>query len=280
LADNTPLRYLLIGHVTQDVLPSGEKTLGGTVTYSARTALALGCRVGIVTSTAPDLDLGPALAAAGADIARQPSAVTSTFENRYTASGREQLVHAVAAPLDYCAVPAAWRAPDLVHLAPVIDECDPALVDAFPGARIVATPQGWLRAVDAGGRVRYRAWAGMAELLPRLHAAVMSIEDVRGDEATVARFARLAPVLAVTLGAQGCRVYAAGEVRHIPVTPIDARDPTGAGDVFAAAFCVHLCRHGDPFAAGAFANRVAALSLMGSGWASTPAREQLLTLHW
>ena len=44
-----PVDYLIIGHITRDLTPDGPH-LGGTVTYSALMAQALGLRVGIVTS--------------------------------------------------------------------------------------------------------------------------------------------------------------------------------------------------------------------------------------
>jgi hypothetical protein len=44
-----PIDYLVIGHLTQDIIPDGFR-LGGTAAYSALTARALGLRVGIVTS--------------------------------------------------------------------------------------------------------------------------------------------------------------------------------------------------------------------------------------
>ena len=49
-----PIDYLLIGHITQDITTEGPR-LGGSVTYSALTAQAIGLRVGIVTSFAEEL---------------------------------------------------------------------------------------------------------------------------------------------------------------------------------------------------------------------------------
>src|SRR3989337_556742 len=53
-----PIDYLIIGHLTRDLIPRGAR-LGGTVTYAGLMARALGLRVGIVTSWAADLPLGP-----------------------------------------------------------------------------------------------------------------------------------------------------------------------------------------------------------------------------
>jgi sugar/nucleoside kinase (ribokinase family) len=270
------LDYLVIGHVTQDVLPDGGLTIGGTVTYSGRTALAMGCRVAVVTSAAPDLDLSGPLS--GVELIRRPAEATTTFENIYTPAGREQFLHALAAPLGLETVPQHWQRPDVVHLAPLVNECDPALADAFPGALVGVTPQGWMRAWDHAGRVYRCDWSDAAGLLPRIDAAVISQHDVGDDEATIAHLARLAPVLVVTLGPRGCRVYADGDARQVPVTPVPEIDPTGAGDVFAAAFFVRLRQRGDPWAAAYFANRVAALSVRRAGWASTPTPQEIAGL--
>lgn len=265
--------YLIIGHVTKDLLPDGGFTIGGTATYSSRTALAIGCRVGVVTSVAADLVLDSTLS--GCEVMRLPASSTTTFENIYTPSGRKQFLHGVAAPLGLDAVPPHWRQPDIVHLGPLTGECDPALADGFPGALVGVTLQGWMRTWDDTGRVYAGNWQRAADLLPRVGAAVFSREDVGGDESIIAEFARLARVLVVTLGANGCRVYVEGEARHVPVTPMPEVDPTGAGDIFAAAFFVRLSQSGDPWSSARFANCVAALSVQRVGWAGTPTQAEI-----
>ncbi len=267
--------YLLIGHITQDLTPWGP-TLGGTATYAARTAQALGYRVAVLTSASPDLVLDGALR--GIAMERLPAPATTTFENIYTPHGRRQIIHAVAAPLGPDAVPPAWRSPRIVHLGPLARECDPALVHAFPGSFIGITPQGWLRTWDEAGRVSLRRWEEADQVLPYADAVVLSPEDVGGDEAILAEFARLAPILVVTLGAQGCRVHVGDEVRHIPVTPQEEVDPTGAGDIFAAAFFIRLHETGDPWEAARFANQVASRSVRRPGLEGTPTPEEIATL--
>lgn len=265
--------YLIIGNVTRDLLSDGSFTIGGTVTYASRTALALGRRVGVVTSADPDLDLEPVLS--GVELARKFAANTLTFENVYSPSGRVQFLHALGAPLGLEAVPLEWRQPDIVHLAPLAGECDPALVDTFPGAFVGVTPQGWMRSWDDERRVRASEWTGAADLLPRVDAAVMSVHDVGGDEAMLARFAKWAPVLVVTMGPRGCRVYVGRDEHYVPVRAMPETDPTGAGDIFAAAFFVCMQQNGDPLSAADFANRVASLSVKRVGWASTPRPEEV-----
>nr|HID14023.1 ribokinase [Anaerolineae bacterium] len=265
------LDYLVIGHVTRDLV-DGAFTIGGTVSYAARTARALGCRVGAVTSASPDLDLSGVLD--GVVIARFSAATTTTFKNIYTADGRCQMLHGVAERLVPAMVPPNWRA-TIVHLGPVARECDPALVTAFGDAFVGVTPQGWMRRWDPAGHVSPCQWEGAGVLLARADAVVLSEEDVGGDEALVARYAAQTRLLVVTQAAAGCTVYTAGQARRFPAPTVHEVDPTGAGDIFAAAFFVWLQRTGDPWTAARFANCVAARSVTRVGLSGTPSPEEI-----
>ena len=197
LALNIHLDYLVVGHVTRDLV-DGTFTIGGTVSYSARTARALGCRVGVVTSASPDLDLSPVLD--GVLVARSPAAATTTFENIYTPDGRHQVLHSVAEMLVPEMVPARWRA-SIVHIGPLVRECSPALVDRFGDSFVGLTPQGWMRQWDDAGNVRPSGWEASGPLLARADGQVFLLDAndlklkkrfaVKGQ--TQPRFATAAP---------------------------------------------------------------------------------------
>jgi 1D-myo-inositol 3-kinase len=74
----------------------------------------------------------------------------------------------------------------------------------------------------------------------------------------------------VTAGAAGALLYVNGE--RFEVRPRGTRevDPTGAGDVFAAAFLVSYHRHADPWEAAEAATCAASLSVEGEGWSTVP----------
>jgi sugar/nucleoside kinase (ribokinase family) len=260
------LDYLVIGHVTRDLV-NGAFTIGGTVSYAARTARVLGCRVGVVTSTGPDLDLSQALG--GVSVVRVPATQTTTFENIYTSGDRRQVLHSAAKRLEPGMVPTSWKAA-IVHLGPVARECDPALIDAFDDSFIGLTPQGWMRCWDQAGCVSSCRWEKAEKLLARADAVVLSAEDVGGNEALVAQYAAQTRLLVLTQAAAGCTVYTAGQSRHFPAPAVQEVNPTGAGDIFAAAFFVWMHRTGNPWAAARFASCVAAHSVTRSGLASTP----------
>ena len=258
--------YLAIGHVCQDVAPGGY-SLGGSVTYAALTARTCGWSVAAITRVNSHLDLSPLGAM---EWARLPDGATTTFENVYTPSGRIQILHAVAGRIGPVDVPRHLRHADVVHLAPIAGEVDAALADVFDGAWIGVTPQGWMRQWDASGRISRRAWASAESILARSSATVLGLEDVGGDWEVIERWASIARVLVVTQGKAGCAVYERGAKVEVPAHVTYEVDPTGAGDIFAAAFFTQLRAAGDALLAARFANCMAAQSVTRRGLAGVP----------
>ncbi len=251
--------YLIIGTITQDLTPAGTYKIGGSVSYSGRMATALGCRSAAVTSAAAEFDLSQALP----DVAVHcvPAEQTTTFENIYLPHGREQVLHAVAALLKAEDIPAAWRDAAIVHLAPLAQDVDPALVHYFEDSLIGLTPQGWMRRWDEAGKIYPCDWELADVVFPHADAVIISEEDLV-DEAMLHRFRQAAPLLVVTKGPAGCTLFANEETRSIPVPVTVENELTGAGDIFAAAFFIHLHRtRGDYWKAAQYANRIAAYSI-------------------
>ncbi len=261
--------YLMLGHVTRDLLPDGSILPGGTSLYASLTADRRGCRVAVVSAQA---EL-PAGWPDSIQIAWRPALSTPTFENRYTANGRVQILHTDADQLQIDDIPEAWRAAPIVHLGPVAAETPPSFVTAFPNALLGVTPQGWMRSWGTlPGPVSYQVWQPEPELLQQIDALVLSIEDVRGDEALVLSFAAHCPLVALTRGDRGSTLFVKGKAHEIEPFSAQERDPTGAGDVFASALLVRLHETGDPFEAARFASCVAARSVEGPGASAIPER--------
>ncbi len=274
MADKT---YLLIGHVTEDLLPEGglfprcrHPVVGGTVTYAAVVAKRLGWRPIVVTAAAADFK--PPACLDGVDWTILPSDETTTFKNQYAAEGRRQVVGPVARTIVADDIPTVLRRPAVVHLCPVAQELEPSLARLFPDSLLVATPQGWMRRWDIDGVVSLDTWRGAEEILPQLRAVVLSLEDVQGDWAVAERWAEQIPVLVVTQDKGGCTLFHRGEKRSFPARAARVIDPTGAGDVFAAAFFIRWAETGDPGQAAVFANVTASMALQRPGPGGAPSR--------
>ena len=263
--------YLIVGHLTVDLTPQGPR-LGGTALYSGLMARALGLRVGIVTSWGDEIPLG---ALNEIPVSSFPTEHSTTFRNDYTPQGRQQTILQVASMLDLYQVPEGWRNAPIVHLAPVAQEVEPTLVRSFPSALVGITPQGWMRSWDPDGRVQVAEWPEADFVLSRSAAAVISVEDVGHDEERIEEIAASCRVLAVTEAAQGARLYWNGDVRRFRPPQVQEVDPTGAGDIFAAAFFSRLYVTRDPWEATRFATHVSAMSVTRPGLQGIPTLQEI-----
>lgn len=265
--------YLLIGHLTADLTAEG-RFLGGTVSYAARTAHAFGLRVGILTSAAVDEPLLAELAPY-AEVRSIPAAVTSTFENIYSDTGRTQYVRGVAERLTAAHVPDDWREAPLVHLAPLTDEVDPQIAHLFPDAQVLLTLQGWLRRWDADGRVRFKRWFDR-DVLKSIDIVVYSIDDIAEAPEMEADFAAAVRDLIVTKAERGGTYFHRGEPVDYETLQVDVVNPTGAGDIFAAAVLAgqHILG-GDMLDAIQVAARLGAISVTRWALDGTPTPDEV-----
>ncbi len=266
----TPPDFLAIGHVTNDLSPDGNR-FGGAVLYGAHTARKMGLVTAVVTSASADLDLDSALP--GILVHSVPSRESTTFVNTYERGIRKQAIRGVASPVVPSDIPEPWRLCRLVMLGPVADEVSPRLVRHFPRATEMAVIQGWLRQWDHNGNVSRRRWSG-TEVLPHVDAAVVSLDDIPDHRPTEA-WKDLAPVLIVTMGQEGARVHFKGAWHDVEPFPTLEVDPTGAGDVFAAAYLIRYLETGDPLTSARFASCAASFCVEAPGTEGIPTRAQV-----
>ncbi|HEX2912625.1 MAG TPA: PfkB family carbohydrate kinase [Chloroflexia bacterium] len=270
--------YITIGHITKDILADGSYTPGGTVTFAALAARNLGAHAAILTAAPGDLRALPLYH--NIEIRGPETEVATVFENIYKPEGRHQFVRAVAPVIRPQDVPEEWRGDgQIVHLAPVAQECAPGLVKLFSNAIIGVTPQGFMREWDSKtGLVSAIEWAGAKELLPQVSALILSSEDLpagKQGQAMLKQFIELCPVVAYTRGVEGCVIFCNGTATRVPAYPAREIDPTGAGDVFAAAFLMHLRSSSDPLAAARYANAAAACNIEKPGATGVPTPDEV-----
>jgi sugar/nucleoside kinase (ribokinase family) len=264
--------FVAIGHVTLDETPGGLRP-GGSALYAGLMAYHHGLRVGILTSHGPDFptDALPS----GIEVVRVPARATTRFAIEYTSAGRTLALQARASPLLPAHLPPHFADAGLAYLAPVADEVASDFAGAFPEAAVGAGAQGWCRVWDRVGRVIMRAWPNPAPVLSHLQALFFSEDDVAGWEPRALELYQHVPVGALTFAERGAVLFVNGERYRIAAAPAVEADPTGAGDVFAAAFLIHYNRTGDPIEAAAFAAVAGAITVERAGIAGVPARDEL-----
>jgi sugar/nucleoside kinase (ribokinase family) len=217
----------------------------------------------VLTSAAIDYDWKQALP--GIDVQNVSAAETTTFENVYTAAGRRQTIHSRAERLFFQHIPSNWLHSPIIHLAPIADEIDPEMLHRFGKSLVGMTPQGWMRNWDEKGRISPRTWEGAASYFPFASAVILSEEDLP-DQSVLDHYRQWAKLLVLTEGSRGCTLFYKDEIHHVPTEPLREADPTGAGDIFAAAFLIHLHQTGgDPWSAAQFANQIAGASVSRVG---------------
>ena len=135
-------------------------------------------------------------------------------------------------------IPPEHRDGQAYHLAPMPTDQQAALVDYLrrPGRLISLDPhEWWIKGYEA---TLERVLAQVDFFLPsRVEARQLYGAD--DPEQAARALARLGPqVVVVKLGRDGSLVYerATGRLTHVPIYPVEARDPTGAGDSYCGGY--------------------------------------------
>ena len=161
------------------------------------------------------------------------------------------------------------------------------LVGELPAARAASVSLTkdrlpWVRAAHSAGTLVFAdvgwdatdEWPAEAlDMLEDCYAflpnAVEAMRYTRASspEEAARRLAGLVPVVVVTCGSDGAIAIdsATGSLVHVPSVPVEALDPTGAGDVFMAGFILGTLNDWPLGQRLAFANLIAALSVQHFG---------------
>jgi sugar/nucleoside kinase (ribokinase family) len=136
------------------------------------------------------------------------------------------------------------------------------LASATRAAIRVVREAGGMLAVDLSSAAGLRAYgpSRMAYTLARLTPEVLFATEAEAQTLAVP-LESLAQVPVLKLGAQGVRVFG----RTVASPPVEAIDPTGAGDAFAAAFCAAWLRGSAPVEAAEKGVQAASQSVLVAG---------------
>jgi sugar/nucleoside kinase (ribokinase family) len=265
-----PLDFVAVGHVTIDHV-LGRRRLGGSAAFAALTAERLGLRTGLVTSAGPGFPYWETLRKV--EIHWDEAARSTEFANLYEGGKRRQRVLGEAAPLTEASLGSIQgRLTDdaAVLYCPVVHEVQVPLAPLSPLGLAGVAPQGFFRRWNQNGLVEAGDWENALATLARADFVSMSELDHTVPEELAEEFPGQA--FAVTKGAEGARVYSQGDVYDLPAFPAFEVDPTGAGDVYAAAFLFALRDRRPVVRAALFAACAAAFSVEAPGVEGIPSR--------
>jgi hypothetical protein len=261
--------FLVVGHVCRDLHESGYR-LGGAASYASLTAQRLGLHAAVLTRSA-ETNLASQLP--GVELLNLPSQSTLTFRNEYVGGRRRQHVYSVPNPIPTTDLPPEWANCPIVLLGPLAQEVEPSLAERFAGGLVGISPQGWMRRWDGSGLVSPVDWDGTG--LEEHAQVVVAGENDFPPGKDVSSWLPWIPTLIVTESERGARMRQDGVWYRVPAYPAREVDPTGAGDVFAAAFLIRLHETRDPFESSLFASAAASICVEGVGLEGIPTREQV-----
>jgi len=262
--------FVSIGHVTYDIYP-GEKLIGGSAVYSSLTACKLGLSTGII-----GLDFSCDGLLKGISIAGSVSPQTTTFCNSYYQGKRKQIISDVANRIKKEQIPKGWDKAKIVHICPVADEVDQEIFTIFKDSLVGLTPQGLMRRWDEKGQVYSKKWMPILKVCSRVDVLIFSEEDIADFPEVLEEYKSLINIVILTRGAEGSILYWRGKEFIFSAFKTEEKDPTGAGDVFAAAFLIKYYQTDDPIESSRFANCIASFAVEGKGTAGIPDFDRLI----
>jgi sugar/nucleoside kinase (ribokinase family) len=260
----------VVGLVSLDRVDGGLPRLGGAPFYAAQALRVLGHPARLVTKLAPE-DSGRGLHALGIPTEVGTAAKTISFRIENDSDGGRRLE--LEEPGDPWTIEDArgWVAralagADWVH-AGALTRAD------FPAETLALLARGRMLSLDGQGLVRPSS-VGPVEMDAAYdpavlrHVALLKLSREEADALGLRLDDRSLGSLGVreivvTLGGQGCVVYADGLAELVPTRRVDVADPTGAGDQFMAAYLAYRRGGHAPTSAARLASSLAGQLLAG-----------------
>jgi sugar/nucleoside kinase (ribokinase family) len=246
----------VVGNLSIDRIDGAPPRIGGGPYHAARALRLLAAR-GEVIARCADADrrfLRQGLAPLGIPIHLLSSTTTTAFTLKYDGETRAMNVDAIGDPWTTRDARAVDRRVRWLHVAPL-------LRSDFPVETLAELSRGRRLLLDAQGLVR-KSQLGPLELDADFDPEILrhvTILKVAEEEAAVLGDIDVSERI-LTLGSRGAIVYANGRETRVTAWPL-ARNPTGAGDAFAAAYLVSRASGHSPAASARRATSVVGAAL-------------------
>jgi len=284
------LRLVTLGHVTLDRIKTGRHRKtgwipGGPAVHTSLTATSLRARPHITSKVGTDFGQRRIrwLRQKGVDtrfltVAKAP---TTKFEITYQNDRRRLRLLGRCDNLETLDLEQEIRI-HCLHIAPVIGEIPETVAGWFADRSMLVSldPQGYLRKVGRNKLISERRWLDRS-LLKKIGILKATSDELRAmigdnDSNALKRLKRMGPPICIhTRGSEGLDLLIPSGFFHIPAyRPEKVVDPTGAGDVFTAAFLLDFSRSGDAVWSACLGTAAASLKIehMGPGSIREPSK--------
>jgi len=259
----------VVGLVSLDRVDGGLPRLGGAPFYAAKALRLLGQPALIATKIAPE-DSGRGLHALGIPVYSRPAERTITFRIENDGDHRTMDIEELGEPWTPEDV-TGWldeplRQADWVH-AGALTRAD------FPVETLALLHRNRVLSFEGQGLVRPAALGEVrvdGDYDPEVlrHVDILKLSEQEADALGVGLDERSlaslgVPEIVVTLGSRGSVVFADGLAEHVTARPVEARDPTGSGDKFMAAYLSYRRQRHSPRSAARLAGEIVRALLAG-----------------
>jgi len=282
---------IVVGHIAIDVniLPWGviENALGGAPTYAGLTLAALRKNTGVVSKVGADFPekFPPIYSKLGLDTEGifVAGEYTTTFENTYDEAGnRRQVCKHVAPRISPDDIPADYSDAQSFYVSPIANEITPDVLRAIKRESnlVMLDPQGLLREIKKDGKVEIKSQE-LGGFLKHVDIVKIGKEEARalkgGPKEVLKGLRAMGPKIAIlTKGRDASMVLSDEGLVKVDSIKVDAKDLTGAGDVFGAAFLTRYVATRDVLESAKFATAAAGLKIRYKGPTGFPSEQEIL----
>lgn len=172
-------------------------------------------------------------------------------------------------------IPPDFFESDAVLIGPLIQEIPPDTLRylATNSSLNLLDPQGLLRKIDRNKAIENIVIQNVKSILQDIDILKLTSEEAflmansKSTEDVPKILSEMGPkIIAITFAEKGSIIYEDGElVVRIPAYPVNAIDPTGAGDVYAAGFIFEYLKTKDLIKSGFFASAAASFMVENMG---------------
>jgi sugar/nucleoside kinase (ribokinase family) len=227
----------VIGHLSRDLIDGTPPRIGGGPWHAGRALALLGEEAVLFAKCGGEerSRFQRRLASVGLPASLVSGGATMSFSiSNYGAGERAMAVEAVGEPWQLDEPPSTLlRRVDWLYVAPLLrSDFDAAALERLgSGRRLLLDAQGLVRVPKLG------ALTLDADYDPELLRHVSILKASEEEAAMLGPLEELGvPEVILTRGPAGSTVIVHGKAEEIPARPVDAADPTGAGDAFSSAY--------------------------------------------
>lgn len=282
---------VVVGHVAIDTnkFPRGmiESAIGGAPTYTGLALAALRRKVGVVSKIGFDFtELFPPIhSKLGLDTEGilVSGEYTTAFENIYDERGnRTQLCTHITPKIAPGDIPARYLEAKGFYVSPLAGEVTPETMERIKGDNLVMMdPQGLFREIDDKGKVTVKSDVDLKPFLKHVDVVKLGRDEVKAvkkePKQLLEELCKMGPKIAIlTQGEEPVLVFSNGEFHEVKSLKVEARDATGAGDVFGGAFLARYLDAPDVIGSARFASAAAGLKIRYKGPTGFPSEGEVI----